>query len=269
MPERDKDSPNRIIEWIFCDTKIPSSSHFSFFHLQYIGDYFAVIVLFVVGACIENLAQTHDRFTPPSDPSLSYPLENDIIPLSALYILSFGIPVLMFLCFQLVYRSLHDFHHATLGVILTLGLVYFLSDVIKVTAGRQRPDYFAMIAAGMTTDAKQSFVSGHSSFSFAAFTFLSFYICGKLHIYSNGNGTSSIKLIPCILPLVLSSSIAITRTIDYHHNYSDILAGAVLGVGIAFPIYFCFYPSLFDPKCHVPKMIKRKVEVVNNNDTDL
>ena len=35
-----------------------------------------------------------------------------------------------------------------------------------------------------------------------------------------------------LLPMIMAMLVAISRTIDYHHFYSDIVGGAVLGTGL-------------------------------------
>jgi len=249
---------NRWNWWTLYDTHIPKHKKlFSWFHWVYVSDYIAVIIFFIVGAIVESRVPAHQRITIANDPSLSYPLEDDIFPIWLLLLLSFAIPVAVFALAQFIYKSTHDFHHATLGLFVSLTLTYFFTDIIKVFAGRQRPDYFAMINAGNIQDAQESFPSGHSSFSFAAFTFLSLYISGKSHVYSDENGGHVFKFVFSLLPLVLCTSIAVTRTVDYHHNFSDILAGALLGAGLAIPSYFLYYPSLLAAHSHIPKLRKK------------
>lgn len=58
---------------------------------------------------------------------------------------------------------------------------------------------------------------------------------------------------------------AVSRTRDYHHNFDDVLAGAVIGCVIAMACYFCFYPSLFDANSHLPRHRRKK----ENIDTEL
>jgi membrane-associated phospholipid phosphatase len=45
-----------------------------------------------------------------------------------------------------------------------------------------------------------------------------------------------------ISPHFLAGWIAITRVIDYHHHYSDIIAGAVIGIAAARIAYHANYP---------------------------
>jgi diacylglycerol diphosphate phosphatase / phosphatidate phosphatase len=53
-------------------------------------------------------------------------------------------------------------------------------------------------------DGRKSFPSGHSSFSFATMGFLSFYLMGKLKIFSEEGRGKSYRIIFCFLPMILA-----------------------------------------------------------------
>lgn len=117
----------------------------------------------------------------------------------------------------------------------------------------------------LVRDGQLSFPSGHSSLSFACMMFCVLYMMSKFKLYSSpspsttmksishyGANASLWKLLLCLSPLALASFIAISRTLDYHHNFSDILGGCVLGLFIAPCCYFLNYPSLFSWNCDLP-----------------
>lgn len=69
--------------------------------------------------------------------------EDSIIPTWLLYVLSFLIPLLVFGVVEgLFYRNLHDAHHTVLGMLTALAWTYFLTNVIKVCAGRFQLEKF-------------------------------------------------------------------------------------------------------------------------------
>lgn len=122
-------------------------------------------------------------------------------------------------------------------------------------AGRYRPFY---ANDPDNVDARLSFPSGHASTSFSGMTFLSLYLFGKTRVFSEHSGATFPKLLGCISPFFVAAFISVSRTMDYHHNFSDILAGAVIGVLSGFLGYFLYYPSLFAPHSEQPR---RKVHL--------
>jgi diacylglycerol diphosphate phosphatase/phosphatidate phosphatase len=55
--------------------------------------------------------------------------------------------------------------------------------------------------------------------------------------------------------------VAVSRTIDYHHNFSDILAGSLIGAVISYICYFLYFPDLSDPASDQPKISPRLKEM--------
>ena len=180
------------------------------------------------------------------------------------------IPIAVVLVFQIKYKSTHDLHHGILTWFETFSLTICITDVLKVGAGRLRPDFLSRCLpsaidgsctngdSALIRDGKLSFPSGHSSLSFACMTFVMLYLMSKLKLYDQERnrkfhtGGSFWKLIACISPLGIACFVAISRTLDYHHNFSDILAGCVLGIFVAIFCYFLNYPTLFSSDCDLP-----------------
>ena len=61
------------------------------------------------------------------------------------------------------------------------------------------------------------------------------------------------KLLITVLPIFLAFLVAISRTRDYRHNFSDVLAGMIIGVFSAVFGYFLHYPGLGDVDCGIAK----------------
>ncbi|CCW64725.1 unnamed protein product [Phytomonas sp. EM1] len=133
----------------------------------------------------------------------------------------------------------------------------FLVDMLKLYAGRLRPDYLARLAeanyskksgspdpktemqfycqlmhtSSTLRDGRMSFPSGHSSSYFAVFTIMSFFLFAHLRPFARQG--SFIRLLIALSPLSVAFICAVSRTRDHKHNFSDISVGSVLGVACA------------------------------------
>jgi len=232
-------------------------------------DWIVILVIFIVASILNAAVVPYKRFLPEKDPSVTYPVRDDIIPDWLLIIISFLLPFLVFLCMQIHWRSRHDLHHASLGLCSSLALTYLITTVVKIMTGRPRPDFNNRVTIA---DARMSFPSGHSSMSFCAMVFVSLYLSGKLKLYRYHSGSLVLKGLVVFSPLLVSTFVSISRTMDYHHDFSDILAGALLGSGIALMGYFMWYPSLFSKHPDQPRSHQRKLfekNSVENRDIEI
>ena len=105
-------------------------------------------------------------------------------------------------------------------------------------------------------EGRYSFPSGHSSSAFTSMTFLAFYLMGKFHVFSNKHTTCFGLQLLTASPYGLAIFVAVSRTMDYHHHFSDIIAGALLGSGIGVYIYYMYFPSLWKETSEIPKTHK-------------
>jgi len=148
----------------------------------------------------------------------------------------------------------HELHHGVLGWLEACASTFFISNSLKYACGRFRPDYFARIISDVgkseVINGSLSFPSGHSSGSFFAMTFLFLYFAGKTKAFKRGH---FFLFIFCAIPLYLASWVAITRLHDYKHNYSDVLAGAIIGCVCGIFGYILNFESLFSEKSGKPR----------------
>eukprot|EP01128_Nolandella_sp_AFSM9_P007215 TRINITY_DN3894_c0_g1_i1.p1 TRINITY_DN3894_c0_g1~~TRINITY_DN3894_c0_g1_i1.p1 ORF type:complete len:306 (-),score=41.96 TRINITY_DN3894_c0_g1_i1:214-1074(-) len=156
-------------------------------------------------------------------------------------------------------------------------LCLFMTDLLKSFAGRKRPNFFALCdykgyraavesrnftayeretvpgAIGDISfcqaekkdilDAQKSFPSGHSSLIFNCFAFMMIQI---FTVYRRIiNKFTLFALLIITITSIAPSFVALSRTRDYYHNYSDILAGAVLGVTCAIGVHVVHSPFRF------------------------
>ncbi|KAG1718509.1 phosphatidic acid phosphatase type 2/haloperoxidase [Suillus paluster] len=204
---------------------------------------------------------------------------------TALKLISWGIPfAIQCLVNVLTVRSWWDFHHSTLGmyldfmvtdddaVLLSLSMTGSITQLVKVTVGRPRPDLISrcqpapgsedplwglstadictQAASKIFEDGWRSFPSGHSSMSFAGLGFLAFYLAGKLHLFDTRGYVGKAWI--SITPLTGALFVATSRTMDYRHHWQDVVTGSALGLLLAYFSYRQYYPHLASADAHEP-----------------
>ncbi|BGP17147.1 hypothetical protein JCM10213_006057 [Rhodosporidiobolus nylandii] len=172
-------------------------------------------------------------------------------------------------------RSFWDLHNGLLGLLQSVAITTVFTQVVKICVGRPRPDvidrcqpianatnaavYGLSVASEICTtdinshimlDGFRSFPSGHSSFAWAGLGFFALYLCGKMHLFDRRGHT--FKAWIAITPPIGATLIAVSRTMDYRHHATDVIAGSILGAVIALLTYHLYYPSLFSSQCHLP-----------------
>lgn len=75
---------------------------------------------------------------------------------------------------------------------------------------------------------------------------------GKLKIFNEDGRGSGTRMSFCLAPLMVAALISISRTCDYHHHYTDVLAGAIIGTSIAYLCYRQYYPAFDSKLCNLP-----------------
>ncbi|KAF8551341.1 PAP2-domain-containing protein [Imleria badia] len=209
-----------------------------------------------------------------TDLSLQHPYAvQQRVSTNALWLLGGALPLgVQIVVNTLFIRSWWDLHHSTLGLWLSITITSSITQIVKVTVGRPRPDLIARCQPfpgsedplwGLSTvdictqtskhileNGWRSFPSGHSSLSFAGLGFLTFYLAGKLRLF-DGRGYAS-KVWLSLIPLGLAAWVAFSRTMDYRHHWEDVLTGSALGLGIAYFSYRQYYPNLASKTAHIP-----------------
>lgn len=234
------------------------------FRVRYVGDWIIAIILLLLAVLFDKIDPYRQVLPMPyKNPTVGYPEKDSYVSTGLAGVISYGIPVVLFLVFEIVawslnkeWPSIHDFHHSILALVESAGLTLFTVNLIKPFAGRYRPHYIAVRYGDdpyLEFDGRRSFPSGHSAASFSGFGVLAFWAAGKMGLFAKDRGGQTFKGFIAILPLISAFMIAITRTRDYHHNYSDILAGSFIGLCCSAGAYFNLYPSLFSKKSHLPR----------------
>ncbi|GAA5988295.1 hypothetical protein JCM10908_002153 [Rhodotorula pacifica] len=241
---------------------------------SYLPDWILTIVLLVLIGVLTDKAGYKREFS-LSDTSIQHTFAvHERISFGLCIVYSAIIPLIIMALIALVWRrSFYDLHSCALGLLLSVSLTTVFTQVVKVCVGRPRPDLIdrcqpvqgAANAAvyGLATvavctvqtghiidDGFKSFPSGHSSFAWAGLGYFSLYLAGKMHLFDTRG--HAIKSWIAITPLIGATLIAVSRTMDYRHHATDVIAGSILGALIALVTYHLYYPSLFSSKCHLP-----------------
>lgn len=210
------------------------------------------LVLVVAGGIVNFYVPPHEKLVIDNDPQLQFPVGTQQFPEALLFVISFFVPLLVIFTLARCLDTT-DFCVSALCLSQCVGLAMFTTTVAKKMAGRPRPCFYAMCgwasngtdAGGSCTadrlaqwESRQSFPSGHSSFSMAGLGFLGMYLLEKCEqLQRPPRFLSTLQLhvaqLCSLIPFAVAMWIAISRTVDYWHHYSDVIAGAVLGFGIA------------------------------------
>lgn len=80
--------------------------------------------------------------------------------------------------------------------------------------------------------------------------YLALFLAGKMHVLNKRGYT--IKSWILLIPVATASLISISRTMDYRHHATDVIAGGIIGALIAWYAYRQYYPCLSAENCHRP-----------------
>jgi membrane-associated phospholipid phosphatase len=196
----------------------------------------------------QDEADIFNRVIFPNDPSVQYPHVDTEIPLWTVPFMSVMGPIVAALLHQLRRRSLHDLHDAALGATLAGLLTAFFCYTLKPFTGKPRPNW---LATQGNDDSRKSYPSAHAAVMMAGMVFLALYLGGKIRIFRPGYGRVW-KLILFLGPIYAALIVGLTRTRDYHHDFSDVNGGFFIGFVCGLAAYFIYYPSLFSCYCDLP-----------------
>ncbi|KAL2128912.1 hypothetical protein VTI74DRAFT_8490 [Chaetomium olivicolor] len=218
-------------------------------------------------------------------PQFAYPNRGWIISPSLSGVIAAVIPIVVILLAQIRIRSFWDFNNAILGLLYSLILGSLFQVILKQLIGGFRPIFLdvcqpdvSLAKSHNTTglnavgfhqimytvevctnpdkqalkNAMTSFPSGHSTTSFAGYTFLFLWMNAKLKVWANFQA-SFYWLALLLAPLLDATLMAACLTIDQAHNWYDIVAGSLIGIGTAFMSYRLCYAAVWDWRYnHIP-----------------
>lgn len=223
-----------------------------------------ILLLLVVIEVVLNVIEPFHRFVGKDMlTDLSYPLQDNTVPIWAVPIVAILLPMAIILVYYFIRRNVYDMHHAILGLLFSVLVTGVITDAIKDAVGRPRPDFFwrcfpdgkgvfhpvtsDVMCTGVKSVIKEghkSFPSGHTSWSFAGLGFLALYLSGKVRVFDRRGHVA--KLCIVFLPLLVAALVAVSRVDDYWHHWQDVFAGALIGLTVASFCYLQFFPPPYD-----------------------
>jgi len=231
---------------------------------QRLADWIVLVVLMVLFIILEVFVPPYVRYIPEGQvDSLHYPLKPNSIPSWVVPVIGILLPLLVFTIYQLVWKcEIREYHDLILGSLMNIMVTACLTSALKESIGRPRPDFFARCfpdgvakfdasgnwmcdpsVASIVREGRKSFPSAHSSWSMSSLAYISFFLMGKMQVFS---GTTQFwKFIVSWVPIVGAVAVGVTRINDYWHHWSDVVVGLILGIAVAFIFYVQNYKNPF------------------------
>ena len=273
-----------------------------------------LLIALIVALCV--LATRHEGFRREfslQDTSLQFPhAEHERVPTWALVVISLIAPLVIIICLPAgLDKPLYRIHYGVLGLAITYCFTGTITNIIKLCAGRPRPDLLdrcqpttnisayhgQLVTDSICTtpldsktlsDGFKSFPSGHSSSAFCGMVYLGFYVRHILWNYAqryvghryessqafastsdvsdtaepetallHGDGSESVDergrsivlfgAVVQLLLLLAATLVGVSRTMDYRHHSTDVLAGGIIGSLVAVFIFHVYHP-MFVPR---------------------
>jgi len=229
-------------------------------------DWVFFVVILVLMCVLEYSVDPYVRFVPKNEiQELNYPMKIDTVPSWMVPVIGLVLPVVFFSIYKFGWKcEAREYHDLILGAWMNTALTGCLTSALKVSVGRNRPDYFRRCFPdgveefnsggypichppnddqGFLVEGRKSFPSGHSSWSMCSMSFITFFLLGKLQVFS---GTGELwKLITSFVPIFFAVAVGVTRINDYWHHWTDVVAGFLLGLAVSISIYTQYYRSPF------------------------
>lgn len=92
----------------------------------------------------------------------------------------------------------------------------------------------------------RSFPSGHSSFAWCGMWYLTLFLSAKMRALNRKGYT--IKSWILLAPITGATLVCVSRTMDYRHHATDVIAGGIVGVLSAWWGYRQYFPVSCAPR---------------------
>jgi diacylglycerol diphosphate phosphatase/phosphatidate phosphatase len=186
------------------------------------------------------------------DQSISFPHLDDIVPFVWVAIFAVAVPFLLFLSVtRSILYSVQIYQQYVLGLATTEAI----TEMVKVTAGRLRPDFLDRCKpnpslkctgdANSVLQGRKSFFSGHSSISFYCMGFMVFWMLREgwniLKVRSNRRNLNGVVFLSTLLPFLLPLYVALSRVQQNVHHVEDVMAGSLFGLYVSYVIHTFYH----------------------------
>lgn len=221
------------------------------------GDWVATVAIFWLAKTVDHQLPFERRIGPQlHDTSISYPHTagaDAICPGYLLYTIALDVPLAVLAVLALLLPPaqaargplrlrLQLLSQLWIGLLSSLACAMLLTNAIKVSVGRLRPDFIArcipvsaadsVLCTGAYADVREgrkSFPSGHTTVAFAGLFYLSLVLAGRLAAVSTPRAGSLWKAVVVAAPWFVALLIGLSRIADYWHHWQDVLIGGLIG----------------------------------------
>ena len=222
------------------------SSEFSYFWKSFIDNFVEWLLTICLGGsavAISILIEPKQRIAFFDNFNERYPYSGETLGIPVLAIIIIILPCIVLGILILVFPRKFDLNLAYMGLAQSLCITLLITEALKVTVARPRPNFFSYCEYNETKkkcigpdshkrDARLSFPSGHASNAFASGVWFSLFL-GDF----TKNGEEVWWVLIRLIPIFIATFVAATRIIDYMHHVSDVISGVVIGTGISMVIY--------------------------------
>jgi len=235
-------------------------------------DWLSLIIILIASIAIDSLTTPFQRQFLITDVTISYAQKPDTITYTTAGAISILIPFIAIILCAILAPPKHRFletYRGLKGLAISVIITLLLTNIFKVTVGELRP-YFLSVCipvanvctgnAAEITEARKSFLSGHTSIAFSGLFYLSLFLVRAFrfrfsHVKNfesfknaefNSNYRARFFLYSIIVaPTMGATLIGLSRISDYHHNPHDVIFGLILGVLMAIGALRLQFPSFF------------------------
>ncbi|KAH0787584.1 lipid phosphate phosphatase 2-like isoform X1 [Histomonas meleagridis] len=201
------------------------------------------IVLVIIAGIIANFVEPVHNNAVFENYNERYPYTGETIKNAVLFCIIIIFPCIVLGILALICPRKIELGLAYLSLAQTLVLTLLITEILKVTVARPRPNYFSYCdfdtnskachgSKSHQKDAKVSFPSGHASNSFASATWFYLFLVKFLP-----SGPELWWVLIKFIPIAIAIAISATRITDHMHHVSDVAAGVILGIGIGAAIF--------------------------------